>query len=74
MKIKSVTGGIAVQHVGAEIRNFMRRVRIFDPVQNLECQTCAEFFVEDLNGRQMFCQKILCIVVEAGYCNVLRYA
>ena len=52
----------------------MRRVRIFDPVQNLECQTCAEFFVEDLNGRQMFCQKILCIVVEAGYCNVLLYA
>ena len=52
----------------------MRRVRIFDPVKNLKRQAGAELLIEDLNGSQIFCQKILDIVVKAGYGNVLRHA
>ena len=52
----------------------MRRVRIFDPVKNLKRQAGAELLIEDLNGSQIFCQKIFDIVVKAGYGNVLRHA
>ena len=47
---------------------------MFDPVQNLKRQTCTEILVENLYGCQVFCEKILCDVVEAGYRNILRYA
>lgn len=72
--VASVAGGSAVQNFGFQIRDFMRRVRIFDPVKNLKRQAGAELLIEDLNGSQIFCQKILDIVVKAGYGNVLRHA